>query len=144
MSAHEDAAAQLYHAEQARKQMRLLSKAHPTWTMDDAYAVQALLVKRKIVDGRRIIGWKIGLTSKAMQDALKINIPDSGVLLDDMLFASGATIPNGRFIQPHRSGNRFCHEIGLIRARLHEQRGHGCDRSRCRQPRNSGYAHFAR
>jgi 2-oxo-hept-3-ene-1,7-dioate hydratase len=100
MSAHEDAAAQLYHAEQARKQMRLLSKAHPTWTMDDAYAVQALLVKRKIVDGRRIIGWKIGLTSKAMQDALKINIPDSGVLLDDMLFASGATIPNGRFIQP--------------------------------------------
>jgi 2-oxo-hept-3-ene-1,7-dioate hydratase len=91
---------QLFEAERRGQQIGLLSKAHPTWTMDDAYAVQALLVKRKIADGRRIIGWKIGLTSKAMQDALKINIPDSGVLLDDMLFASGATIPNGRFIQP--------------------------------------------
>jgi 2-oxo-hept-3-ene-1,7-dioate hydratase len=35
-----------------------------------------------------------------MQDALKIATPDSGVLFDDMLFESGATIPKGRFIQP--------------------------------------------
>ncbi len=68
--------------------------------MEDAYAVQAALVKRKLASGRRIIGWKIGLTSKAMQDALKINIPDSGILFDDMLFENGATVPKGRFIQP--------------------------------------------
>jgi 2-oxo-hept-3-ene-1,7-dioate hydratase len=100
MTDHEAAALQLFEAERTRRQIGLLSKAHPKWSMADAYAVQAALVKRKIADGRRIIGWKIGLTSKAMQDALKINIPDSGVLLDDMLFASGATIPKGRFIQP--------------------------------------------
>jgi len=50
--------------------------------------------------GRRSIGWKIGLTSKAMQSALNIDIPDSGILLDNMLFASGSTVPAGRFIQP--------------------------------------------
>lgn len=100
MTAHDEAAALLFDAEQSRKQIGLLSKAHPGWTMDDAYAVQAALVKRKFASGRRIIGWKIGLTSKAMQDALKINIPDSGILFDDMLLTSGATVPAGHFIQP--------------------------------------------
>ncbi|RDL50400.1 2-hydroxyhexa-2,4-dienoate hydratase [Ensifer sp. M14] len=47
-----------------------------------------------------MIGWKIGLTSKAMQYALNIDIPDSGVLFDDMMFEDGATIPADRFIQP--------------------------------------------
>ena len=100
MSLHEEAAAALFAAEQSRSQIGLLSKAHPEWTMDDAYAVQSALVARKIAAGRTIIGWKIGLTSKAMQDALKINIPDSGILFDDMMFEHGATVPKGRFIQP--------------------------------------------
>jgi 2-oxo-hept-3-ene-1,7-dioate hydratase len=100
MTEHEAAAAELFEAERAGRQMGLLSKSYPHWNMDDAYAVQAALVKRKLGAGRRIIGWKIGLTSKAMQDALKINIPDSGVLFDDMLFESGAAIPKDRFIQP--------------------------------------------
>jgi 2-oxo-hept-3-ene-1,7-dioate hydratase len=69
-------------------------------TLDDAYAVQGALVARKIAAGRKPIGWKIGLTSRAMQQALNITTPDSGVLLDDMLFADGATVPAGRFIQP--------------------------------------------
>ena len=69
-------------------------------TMDDAYAVQSALMAAKLAEGRRVIGWKIGLTSKAMQDALKIDTPDSGVLFDDMAFDDGATIPAGRFIQP--------------------------------------------
>ena len=68
--------------------------------MDDAYAVQAALVALKRAVGRSVIGWKIGLTSKAMQYALNIDIPDSGVLLDDMIFEDGGTVPAGRFIQP--------------------------------------------
>lgn len=87
-------------AEQTRSQTGLLSLKHPAMTMDDAYAVQKAWVTRKLGAGRRQIGWKIGLTSKAMQSALNIDIPDSGVLLDDMLFEDGATVPNGRFIQP--------------------------------------------
>jgi len=46
------------------------------------------------------MGWKIGLTSKIMQDALGISTPDSGVLYDDMLFETGGTVPMGRFIAP--------------------------------------------
>jgi 2-oxo-hept-3-ene-1,7-dioate hydratase len=94
------AAAALDEAERRRRQIGLLSLRHPSMTMDDAYAVQSAWVGKKLAAGRRRIGWKIGLTSRAMQSALGIDTPDSGVLLDDMLFADGATVPAGRFIQP--------------------------------------------
>jgi 2-oxo-hept-3-ene-1,7-dioate hydratase len=94
------AAERLETAERTRVQTGLLSLAHPGMTMDDAYAVQAAFVARKGATGRRVIGWKIGLTSKAMQQALSIDTPDSGVLLDDMLFEDGAAIAPDRFIQP--------------------------------------------
>ena len=69
-------------------------------TLEDAYAVQTAFVALKTAEGRRSIGWKIGLTSRAMQQALQIDTPDSGVLLDNMLFENGATIKAGRFIEP--------------------------------------------
>lgn len=94
------AAAALDGAEKSRKQIGLLSLKHPTATMDDAYAIQDAWVKAKLASGRSVLGWKIGLTSKAMQYALNISTPDSGVLFDDMLFEDGATIPGDRFIQP--------------------------------------------
>jgi 2-oxo-hept-3-ene-1,7-dioate hydratase len=94
------AADTLFHAEQARQQRGLISVEHPTATMDDAYAVQAAFVARKQAMGDHQIGWKIGLTSRAMQMALGIDIPDSGILLQSMAFADGAVIPNGHFIQP--------------------------------------------
>ena len=96
----ETAVTALDEAERSRVQTGLLSLKHPQATMDDAYAIQAAWVKRKLAAGRQIIGWKIGLTSKAMQSALNITTPDSGVLFDDMLFADGAEIPQNRFIQP--------------------------------------------
>jgi 2-oxo-hept-3-ene-1,7-dioate hydratase len=94
------AAQALQEAEQTRTQIGLLSEAHPGMTMDDAYAIQAAWVKAKVAAGDPVIGWKIGLTSKAMQAALSIDIPDSGVLLQSMAIANGATIPAERFIQP--------------------------------------------
>lgn len=97
---HARAAEALLQAEVTGRQTGLLSLAYPGMTLDDAYAVQAALVARKLAAGRRVIGWKIGLTSRAMQMALGIDIPDSGVLLDDMMFESGAVIPQGRFIEP--------------------------------------------
>ncbi len=72
------AAEALDAAERDRKQIGLLSLKHPDMTMDDAYAVQAAWVKRKLGAGRKIIGYKIGLTSKAMQAALNIDIPELG------------------------------------------------------------------
>lgn len=94
------AAEDLYQAEISGKQIGLLSLRYPELDMDDAYAVQSALTKRKLAAGRKIIGWKIGLTSKAMQYALNIDIPDSGMLFDDMLFENGASVPKGRYIQP--------------------------------------------
>lgn len=96
----ETAADDLDRAERTRSQIGLLSLRHPDISMDDAYAIQAAWVKKKIASGRKAIGWKIGLTSRAMQYALNINIPDSGVLFDDMAFDDGAAIPADRFIQP--------------------------------------------
>jgi 2-oxo-hept-3-ene-1,7-dioate hydratase len=96
----ETAAAALHEAERSGRQIGLLSRANPDMTLDDAYAVQAALVARKRAADARPIGWKIGLTSRAMQAALNITTPDSGVLFDDMVFDTGSTVPAGRFIQP--------------------------------------------
>lgn len=96
----EAAAAALDAAERDRVQIPLLSDDHPGMTMDDAYAVQAEWVRRKRAAGDDLVGFKIGLTSKAMQAALSIDIPDSGVLLQSMVFENGARIPPDRFIQP--------------------------------------------
>ena len=90
----------LFAAEHYRSQTRLISAAHPGMDMDDAYAVQAAFVRRKLAAGGAIRGWKIGLTSKAMQYALNIDIPDSGILFADMFFNHGGTVPAGRFIEP--------------------------------------------
>jgi len=101
---HGDAAADLLNAEITGRQIGLLSARFPNMTMDDAYAIQNAIYRAKIDEGRRVIGWKIGLTSKAMQYALNIDIPDSGILFDDMLFENGATIPARKFIQPRIEG----------------------------------------
>ena len=95
-----DAAQRLDAAERTRRQIGLLSQEFPDAGLSDAYAVQDAWVAMKRAAGRRQIGWKIGLTSRAMQDALKIDTPDSGILFDDMDFAEGSTVPEGRFIQP--------------------------------------------
>ncbi|UUP18688.1 2-oxo-hept-4-ene-1,7-dioate hydratase [Nitratireductor thuwali] len=97
---HARAAGDLLAAEKSRSQIGLLSLRHPEMGMDDAYRVQKAIYRAKLAEGRRVIGWKIGLTSKAMQSALKIDVPDSGILFDDMAFDDGATVPRGRFIQP--------------------------------------------
>ncbi|MEL7125537.1 MAG: 2-oxo-hept-4-ene-1,7-dioate hydratase [Pseudomonadota bacterium] len=97
---HANAAAQLVRAEEARSQIGLLSVTYPDITMDDAYAIQKQVVAAKVAKGDPVIGWKIGLTSRAMQMALNIDIPDSGVLTRSMMFDTGATIPVGHFIAP--------------------------------------------
>ncbi len=97
---HAKAADDLLGAEATGAQIGLLTRRHPEMGMDDAYAIQNAITRAKLAQGRSVVGWKIGLTSKAMQSALNIDIPDSGILFDDMVFDHGATVPKGRFIQP--------------------------------------------
>ena len=91
-------ALRLDQAEKSRSQIRQLSREFPDITIADAYAIQRAWIDIKVTAGRIIKGHKIGLTSKAMQSALNIDEPDSGVLLDDMFFADGGIVPSDRFI----------------------------------------------
>ncbi|MGR9089981.1 MAG: 2-oxo-hept-4-ene-1,7-dioate hydratase [Gammaproteobacteria bacterium] len=96
----DEAARQLHEAEQACRQIPALTQSYPDMDLDDAYAVQKRWIDRKIAAGRSVVGYKIGLTSRAMQMAMKIDTPDYGVLLDDMMFANRSRIAAGDFTDP--------------------------------------------
>ena len=93
-------AKQLYDARKSRTQLRHFSKQHPSMTIDDGYAIQRAWVKLEQADGHRIVGRKIGLTSRAMQQSSQIDEPDFAPLMSDMVFAAGGDIPIERFIAP--------------------------------------------
>lgn len=93
-------ARQLYEARKTRRQLRHFSQQHPQMTVDDGYAIQRAWVALEQADGRTIRGRKIGLTSRAMQQASQITEPDYAPLMDDMFFAPGGDIPIERFIAP--------------------------------------------
>ena len=95
---HDALARELFDADRQRQLIPLISQRFPQANMEDAYAIQARLIDRFVAAGRKIAGWKIGLTSKAMQNALGIDIPDSGVLFADMFFDHSGRVPNDRFI----------------------------------------------
>ena len=92
------AAERLDLAERTRAQIRQISGEYPEITIEDAYSIQKAWIDMKVARGRVVRGHKIGLTSKAMQNALNIDEPDSGVLLDDMFFDDGGLVPTDRFI----------------------------------------------
>ena len=97
---HRTLAEELHHAEHSRRQLDHFSKRYPEMTLADSYAIQRAWLAIKLGQGRRVIGHKIGLTSRAMQIAAQITEPDYGTLLDDMLIAEGTTIEAARFIVP--------------------------------------------
>ena len=93
-------AKRLYDARKSRTQLRHFSTEHPGMTVQDGYAIQSEWVKLELADGRYIRGRKIGLTSRAMQQASQITEPDYAPLMDDMFFETGSDIPLERFIAP--------------------------------------------
>jgi 2-oxo-hept-3-ene-1,7-dioate hydratase len=93
-------AQRLYQARKDRVQLRHFSLEHPGMTIDDGYAIQSEWVRMEIADGRSVKGRKIGLTSRAMQQASQITEPDYAPLMDDMFFATGGDLPFDRFIAP--------------------------------------------
>ena len=93
-------AAELQQAEQSRVQVGHFSKRFPEMTIADGYAISRAWVRMKIATGRVARGHKIGLTSRAMQQASQITEPDYGTLLDDMFIQEGSDIPAKRFIAP--------------------------------------------
>ncbi len=94
------AAAQLIEAENTRTQMVQLSETWPDITIEDAYAIQSEVTAQKVAAGARVIGHKIGLTSKAMQRSTQIDEPDYGHLLDIMMVADGAKVKHADYCVP--------------------------------------------
>jgi 2-oxo-hept-3-ene-1,7-dioate hydratase len=94
------AADALIEAERTRTPMVQLSKTWPDITIQDAYAIQSEVIARKVAAGAKLIGHKIGLTSKAMQQSTGVDEPDYGHLLDHMLVADGAKIPHENYCVP--------------------------------------------
>jgi len=90
----------LLEAEKIRKPALQLSKTFPNIEIEDSYAIQSLVNQAKVKAGSKVIGNKIGLTSKAMQASSQIDEPDYGELHDYMVIEDGAKVPFERFIIP--------------------------------------------
>ena len=90
----------LIQAEKERKQAVQLTKTWPDITMEDAYAISTEVANRKIAGGAKLIGHKVGLTSKAMQRSSQIDEPDYGHLLDNMMIADGAKVSHENYCLP--------------------------------------------
>ena len=77
-----------------------VTRTHPDMTLDDAYAIQAAWIDLQVANGATIRGHKIGLTSRAMQLAMRIDEPDFGALLDHMFIPNGGSIAAADHIDP--------------------------------------------
>ena len=97
-------AAELQQSQRTRSPVEHFSKRHPGMSIEDGYRIGRAWVELERSDGRKVIGHKIGLTSRAMQISSQIDEPDYGTLLDDMLYTAQAgqvlEIPMVNFIAP--------------------------------------------
>ena len=96
----QETAALLDQAEQSRMPLPPLSKEYPSFTPAQAYAIQSAWLNLKLARGARLIGRKIGLTSRAMQELLGVDQPDYGFLLDSMAVSSDSTLSRTDFLLP--------------------------------------------
>jgi 2-oxopent-4-enoate hydratase len=87
-------------ATSGRTAVAALTAEHPDMTPADAYAIQQRIVAARIEAGERIVGWKLGLTSKAMQTQLGVDQPDYGPILSGFLVPEGRAIPAAELIAP--------------------------------------------
>ncbi|WP_028922828.1 2-keto-4-pentenoate hydratase [Pseudonocardia acaciae] len=90
----------LYEARRTRVPIPPFTDEDPSLGMSDGYAIQRELVPLLLADGDRVIGYKVGLTSKAMQRMIGVDSPDYGPVLASTVYADGDDVPVERFIQP--------------------------------------------
>ncbi|WP_028216654.1 2-keto-4-pentenoate hydratase [Paraburkholderia oxyphila] len=96
----EKAAMALAEAARTGKYIAPLRETYEQMSVEDAYAIQRMNTERRVAEGRRIVGCKIGLTSVAVQKQLGVDQPDFGVLFDDMGYGDGEPIPASILSQP--------------------------------------------
>ena len=90
----------LMQAARDRKQATQLHITFPNITIEDSYAISSEVKDRHVAAGRKVIGHKVGLTSKAMQRSSMIDEPDYGFILDDQMIGDGAKVPHANYCKP--------------------------------------------
>jgi 2-oxopent-4-enoate/cis-2-oxohex-4-enoate hydratase len=96
---------ELYRAVCDRTTVAPLTEREPAIDVEDAYRIQLASIGQRLRErNETVIGWKIGVTSKAVMTMLSVNQPDFGHLTSAMLYENGATIPLDTLIQPRAEG----------------------------------------
>lgn len=90
----------LYQALVDRQPIVPLTEREPDISIDDAYRIQLRMIERRLASGETVIGKKIGVTSRAVQQMLNVYQPDFGLLLSGMVYAEGQAIPANSMIAP--------------------------------------------
>lgn len=83
-----------------RQALPLLTQTYPGITMDDAYAIQKAFFDRRIAEGRSVRGYKVGLTSKVMQESMGSTEPDFSAMTDDLFLPEDTPIDTAQFFYP--------------------------------------------
>jgi 2-keto-4-pentenoate hydratase len=109
VATRDELAADLAQAERSRVPIAPLTSAHPDIDVVDAYEIQLINIRQRVAEGARVLGHKVGLSSKAMQQMMGVDEPDYGHLLDEMEVFEDTPVKAGRFLYP-----RVEVEVGFI------------------------------
>lgn len=107
-------ARELFNALQSRESLPPLIGRYPDMTIEQAYQVSLKFLEHRQSRGQAVIGKKIGVTSKAVQDMLNVHQPDFGFLTDSMQVADGSVVSmtEHKLVQPRAEG-----EIAFVLAK---------------------------
>src|SRR5581483_9484670 len=105
----DELAADLAEAERSRVPIAPLTDGNPTIDVVDAYEIQLINIRQRVAEGARVVGHKVGLSSKAMQQMMGVEEPDYGHLLDEMEVFENKPVKTARYLYP-----RVEVEVGFI------------------------------
>jgi 2-keto-4-pentenoate hydratase len=115
----DELAADLAEAERSRVGIAPLTTGNPDIDVIDAYEIQLINIRQRVAEGARVLGHKVGLSSKAMQEMMGVDEPDYGHLLDEMQVFEDRPVPAGKYLYP-----RVEVEVGFVLA--DDLPGEGC------------------
>jgi 2-keto-4-pentenoate hydratase len=107
----DELAADLAEAERRRVPIAPLTDGNPTIDVVDAYEIQLINIRQRVAEGARVVGHKVGLSSKAMQQMMGVDEPDYGHLLDEMQAFEDTPVKAGSYLYP-----RVEVEVGFVLA----------------------------
>jgi len=96
----DELAADLAEAERSRVPVAPLTDRNPTIDVVDAYEIQLINIRQRVAEGARVVGHKVGLSSKAMQQMMGVDEPDYGHLLDEMEVFENKPVESARYLYP--------------------------------------------